>query len=97
MIVVASSPEEFAAIVEGVLRRVLAQAPPPVAGEPGPSSGGRNRSIRDAAREAGVSVSTVRRRIRSGDLQTIRIGQRVLIPASEVEKLKTPSACTSPR
>ncbi|MCH7889410.1 MAG: helix-turn-helix domain-containing protein [Proteobacteria bacterium] len=36
----------------------------------------------------GVSVPTVERMIRSGDLQTIRLGQRrILIPKIEVERL----------
>jgi len=36
----------------------------------------------------GVSVPTVERMIRSGDLQTIRVGQRrILIPKIEVERL----------
>ena len=44
----------------------------------------------EAAQRMGVSLSTVRRAISLGTVQTVRIGSRRLVPASEVERLCAP-------
>ena len=88
MIVVANSSEEFAAVLEAALRRVLNEQSKTAASES--LRDGPNRSVRVAAKALGVSVSTVRRRIRSGELKTVRIGARVLVPASEISRFRLP-------
>jgi excisionase family DNA binding protein len=43
--------------------------------------------VREAARLTSLSVFTIRRRVRSGDLRAVRVGRRVLIPVHALEKL----------
>ena len=52
--------------------------------EPAP----RNLSIAEAASLLGVSRSTVYNRLRTGELRSVRIGRRRLIPSSELERLR---------
>jgi excisionase family DNA binding protein len=42
---------------------------------------------REAARLTSLSVFTIRRRIKGGDLQAVRVGRRILIPVHALEKL----------
>jgi excisionase family DNA binding protein len=46
----------------------------------------RLRSIGEAAHAMGVSKDSVRRLIRAGALRSVRIGKRVMIPESELER-----------
>jgi len=45
-------------------------------------------SIREYAVAAGVSVATVHRRVKSGEIASTLIGRRRIIPASEFELLR---------
>ena len=47
-------------------------------------------SIDDAATRLGVSVSTIRRLIRSSQLRTVKIRGRTLVPESELQRLAQP-------
>jgi excisionase family DNA binding protein len=47
-------------------------------------------SIDDAAARLGVSVSTIWRLIRSGQLRTVKILGRTLVPESELQRLVQP-------
>jgi excisionase family DNA binding protein len=44
-------------------------------------------SYKEAAQQLSVSVSTVEQLIAQGELQVRRLGRRVLIPRSELEKM----------
>lgn len=44
----------------------------------------------DAARALGVCPATVRRMVRRGQLATVRVCDRDLIPASEIQRITTP-------
>lgn len=43
-----------------------------------------------AARELSISIPTLRRMVRRGEISTVKISRRMMIPASEVERLTTP-------
>ena len=45
---------------------------------------------KEAARILGLSLSTVDRAIKRGDIKTKKYGTRVLVPASEIERFATP-------
>ena len=92
MIVIANSLEEVVLVFMEAFRRVAAQGLPVGPDQTSPIAAGRNRSVREAAQESGVSVSTVRRRIQTGEIRAVRIGQRVLIPATELVRLRTPGS-----
>ena len=47
-------------------------------------------SIDDAATRLGVSVSTIWRLIRSGQLRAVKIRGRTLVPDSELQRLAQP-------
>ena len=47
-------------------------------------------SIDDAATRLGVSVSTIWRLIRSGQLRAVKIRGRTLVPDSELQRLVQP-------
>jgi excisionase family DNA binding protein len=44
-------------------------------------------AISDAARTLGVSVYTIRRLVARGDVAAVHVGARLLIPASEVDRI----------
>ena len=44
-------------------------------------------SCEEAGRLLGVSRFTIRRAIKQGRLQAVRVGRRVLIPVAELERL----------
>lgn len=44
--------------------------------------------IANTARRWEVSKDTVRRKIESGEIRSIRIGSRVLVPLSEIERVE---------
>lgn len=48
--------------------------------------------FRDAARLMSLSLRSVARLAKSGELRTVRLGGRVLVPMSEVVRLSTPKA-----
>jgi excisionase family DNA binding protein len=43
--------------------------------------------VESTSRRIGVSTFTTRRLIKSGDLRAVRVGRRLLIPESEVERV----------
>jgi excisionase family DNA binding protein len=45
---------------------------------------------KEAARALGVSLSTVDRAIKRGDIKTKKYGTRVLVPMSEIERFARP-------
>jgi excisionase family DNA binding protein len=45
---------------------------------------------KEAARTLGISLSTVDRAIKRGDIKTKKYGTRVLVPTSEIERFATP-------
>jgi excisionase family DNA binding protein len=45
---------------------------------------------KEAARTLGVSLSTVDRAIKRGDIKTKKYGTRVLVPMSEIERFARP-------
>ena len=47
-------------------------------------------SIEEAATRLGVSVSMIWRLIRSGQLRTVKIRGRTLVPESEIQRLVQP-------
>ena len=49
----------------------------------------RLRSIGEAAQELGVSKDHVRRLISRSALRAVRLGKRLLIPQSEIDRLVT--------
>lgn len=48
--------------------------------------------LREAGDSTGISQHTLRRMVKSGRLQAVRVGRRILIPISELEKLMKPGA-----
>lgn len=49
---------------------------------------GTTYSFRSAMRELKITQSTLDKAIANGDIKTFEFGGRVLIPASEIERLK---------
>jgi excisionase family DNA binding protein len=47
----------------------------------------RLSSIQQAAKQLGVSVSTLRRDVRLRRIRAVRYGRRVLIPAAELDRI----------
>jgi excisionase family DNA binding protein len=47
---------------------------------------------REAAASIGVSKETIRRMIRLGQIKIARIGRRVVIPVSELDRITRPAA-----
>ena len=47
-------------------------------------------SIEEAAKLTSVSAFTLRRQTKSGNLKVARVGRRLVIPVSELEKLLKP-------
>lgn len=47
----------------------------------------RLESIEEVAKRFSVSTFTVRRLIKNGDLKAVRVSKRVLIPATEVQRV----------
>jgi excisionase family DNA binding protein len=45
------------------------------------------RSVEEASRRLAVSVYTTRRLIKAKQLRAVRVGKRVLVPESEVERV----------
>lgn len=52
----------------------------------------RALSVGVAATMAGVSANTIRRRIADGTIRAVRLGARVLVPVSELERVLSPLA-----
>jgi excisionase family DNA binding protein len=48
-------------------------------------------SLDEAAKLTSVSTFTLRRQIKCGNLKVARIGRRLVIPLSELEKLVSPA------
>jgi len=44
-------------------------------------------AVSETAKEFGVSTFTIRRLIRSGQIRAVNVGARILIPASEIERV----------
>jgi excisionase family DNA binding protein len=53
-------------------------------------------SVREAAAALGVSSRTIVREIQRGHLRAARVGKRVLVPQSELERLIS-EGCTTPQ
>lgn len=49
-------------------------------------------SVTEVSEALGVPVATIRGWIRSGEMSALRIGRRVLVPASELDRLTGPRA-----
>lgn len=49
------------------------------------------RSVDETAGILGISPRSLRKRIYKGDVRVTRIGERVLIPVSEIERILTPA------
>ena len=49
-------------------------------------------SLDEAAKMTSVSAFTLRRQIKRGNLKVVRVGRRLVIPISELEKLMRPVA-----
>lgn len=47
-------------------------------------------SLKDAATRLGVSLSTMKRMVAEGEIQTATIGKREMIPLSELTRVSTP-------
>ena len=47
----------------------------------------RTYTTEEVAEMAGVAEATVRKQIRAGEIRSIRMGRRILIPATEVDRL----------
>jgi len=43
--------------------------------------------VKDAARQLGISVWTLRKRAYEGDVASVKIGAKLLIPESEIARL----------
>jgi excisionase family DNA binding protein len=43
--------------------------------------------VKDAARQLGISVWTLRKKAYEGDVASVKIGAKLLIPESEIERL----------
>jgi excisionase family DNA binding protein len=57
----------------------------------------RLRSIREAAEELGVSKDHVRRLISRASLRAVRLGKRLLVPQTELDRLIAGGAQPTPR
>jgi len=44
-------------------------------------------SVGEASRRLSVSTFTTRRLVKAGQIRAVRVGKRVLIPASEIERV----------
>ena len=51
---------------------------------------GKLLSIRGAARQLGVDFETLRKAIERGQVRAVQLGDRLRIPAAEVERLLAP-------
>jgi excisionase family DNA binding protein len=49
--------------------------------------GERLERVEQASKQLAVSIFTVRRLIKAKELRAVRVGKRVLIPASEIERV----------
>ena len=45
------------------------------------------KSLQEAADLLGVSVFTIRRLIKAGEIRAVHVGARVLVPAAEIERV----------
>jgi excisionase family DNA binding protein len=50
-------------------------------------TGERLASVEEASRRFSVSIFTTRRLIKTKDLRAVRVGKRVLVPESEIERV----------
>jgi excisionase family DNA binding protein len=50
----------------------------------------RAMSLREAAKALSVSQSTLQRMVAANQLRTVRIGKRVVVPVSELDRLLAP-------
>ena len=50
-------------------------------------TGERLASVEEASRRLSVSIFTTRRLIKTKDLRAVRVGKRVLVPESEIERV----------
>jgi excisionase family DNA binding protein len=55
----------------------------------------RLSSIKQAARELGISVSTLRRDVRLRRVRSVRYGRKILIPVSELHRIERQGLITS--
>lgn len=60
--------------------------------DPADTPAPRAHSVVAAAKIAGISPSSMRRRIEDGTIRAVRLGARVLVPVSELERVLSPLA-----
>lgn len=53
--------------------------------------------LQEAQEMTGISHFTFRKMVRRGQIKAVRVGRRVLIPVSEIEKLVKPGATSYAR
>jgi excisionase family DNA binding protein len=51
--------------------------------------------LQEAQEMTGISHFTFRRMVRNGKIKAVRVGRRLLIPVSELEKLVKPGAISA--
>lgn len=85
MTVVVLSPEQLEQIVERAISKALSRAP--TERKPLPVS--------EAAAALGVSVRTLRRRIKAGEMPVVRVGRAVRVDLAELRRTQEETAAAA--
>jgi excisionase family DNA binding protein len=78
------SAEQLEDLVERAVAKALARAP----------TERKPVTVPEAARELGVSVRTLRRRIKAGDMPVVRVGKAVRVDLAELRRQQDPGGVT---
>lgn len=73
--------------LEGLLEQLLSRLEASLM-TPGPAP--KSYPIDGAAKALSVSQATIRRMVGRGELRTVRLGKRLVVPASEIDRLLAP-------